>query len=188
MSQIFDEIKQKVTQNMEKVISSLKDELGQIRTGRANPSLLNKIRVDYYGSPTELKHIASISVPDPKTLLIQPRDKSILTTIEKAILKSDLGLPPNNDGKVIRLKIPDLTQERREELVKQARKKGEEKKVAIRNFRRDGNEAVKKAEKDGKLPKDEAKDGLEKLQKLTDGYVDQAEEMVKNKEKDMLSF
>ena len=179
---IYDDLKGK----MDKVVAALKEEMGTIRTGRANPALLDRIRVDYYGTPTDLRSMASITVPDPRTLAITPWDKGALKEIEKAILKSDLGLTPNNDGKLIRLMIPELTQDRRNDLVKQVRKKGEEKKIQVRNLRREGNEAVKKEQKDGRVTEDEEKQGLDRVQRMTDEFVVKLDEVVRHKEEDVM--
>jgi len=187
MADELDVVKSDVVDRMEKAILALKDELSHIRTGRANPTLLDRIRVDYYGTPTELKGVASISVPDPRTLAIKPWEKSMFGPIEKAIQKSDLGLPPNNDGIVIRLTIPDLTEDRRRDLVKQVKKKGEDRKVAIRSVRREGNDAINKAKKDGVLPEDVAKNGLEEIQKITDRFIAKVDELIKHKEDDVMS-
>jgi len=182
LKKVYDDLKDK----MDKAVSSLKDEMGTIRTGRANPALLDRIRVDYFGTPTDLRQMASITVPDPRTLAIQPWDKTALKEIEKAILKSDLGLNPNNDGKLIRLTIPELTQERRSDLVKQVKKKGEEKKIHMRNFRREANEVIKKEQKDGRLTEDDSKHGLDHVQKMTDEYIVKLDQVVKHKEDDVM--
>lgn len=184
MSDVFVSCKER----MEKAIAALKNEMGRIRTGRANPAILDGLTVEYYGCPTPLKQIASISTPDPRCLLISPFDKTALSGIEKAINASGLGLPPNNDGQVIRLNIPELTEQRRKELVKDVKKKGEEAKVAIRNVRRDGNEMVKKAEKSHDVSEDEAKKQQEKVQKLTDEYIAKVDDVLKHKEQDILTI
>ena len=172
---------------MEKTIGSLKKEMGKIRTGRANPTILDDLTIEYYGSPTPLKQLAQVSTPDPRTLMISPYDKTCLQAIEKAINTSDLGLPPNNDGQVIRLNIPELTEERRKSLVKDVKKKGEEAKIAIRNIRRDGNEMVKKAEKGKEISEDDCKKEQERIQKLTDEYVVRVDDVLKHKEEDILT-
>ncbi|MBI4864758.1 MAG: ribosome recycling factor [Candidatus Riflebacteria bacterium] len=182
LSKIYKELRDK----MDKTVATLKDEMATIRTGRANPAILDRVRVDYYGTPTEIRQLASISVPDPRTLMIAPWDKGALKDIEKAILKSDLGLHPSNDGKVVRLAIPELTEERRLELVKQVKKRGEEKKIVVRNFRREANELVKKEQKDGRITEDESKQGLDRVQKLTDEYVAKIDEVVQHKEEDVM--
>ncbi|MCX7971016.1 MAG: ribosome recycling factor [Negativicutes bacterium] len=173
-------------ERMKKAIEVLRREYSTMRAGRANPSILDKITVDYYGAPTPINQTANISVPDPRTLLIAPWDKSNLKAIEKAILKSDLGMTPNNDGTVIRLTVPQLTQERRKELVRAAQKKAEETRVAVRNLRRDGNDVIKKLEKDKQITEDEAKKGQEEMQKLTDRYVKEIDGILAGKEKEIM--
>ncbi len=173
---------------MQKAIQATQQELASIRTGRANAQLLDRIMVDYYGTPTPLRQMSNISTPDGQTLTIQPYDKSILGEIEKAIAKSDLGLNPNNDGSVIRLTIPPLTEDRRKELVKLVKKYGEEGKVAIRNVRRDAADAMKKLEKEENLPEDEIKRQLDEIQKLTDRYVGQLDKVVSEKEQEILTI
>lgn len=170
---------------MEKTVSVLKEDLNTIRTGRANPKMLDKINVDYYGSITPIKQIATIAAPEPRTLQIQPWDRSAMGLIEKAIQTADLGLNPTNDGNVIRISIPQLTEERRKELVKQAQKMGENAKVAIRNLRRDANEVIKKGEKDGSIAEDEAKKELEDIQKITDEHTKAIDNLIVTKEKDI---
>lgn len=179
-------IKSDVKERMEKAISSLKKELSSIRAGRANPSLLDKIVVEYYGANTPLNQLANITTPDPRTLIIQPWDKSVASEIEKAILKSELGLTPNNDGVVIRINIPSLTEERRKELVKLVKKTGEESKVAIRNIRRDGNDELKKIEKSGEISEDDSRRTQEEIQKLTDKYIDEIDKIVSHKEDEIM--
>ena len=183
----MDDFYSECKDRMEKTISALKKEMSRIRTGRANPAILDDLSVEYYGSPTPLKQLAAISTPDPRCLMIAPYDKSCIGAIEKAINTSDLGLPPNNDGHVIRLNIPELTQERRKDLVKDVKKKGEEAKVAIRNIRRDGNESVKKAEKGKDISEDEAKKEQERIQKLTDEFCGKVDDVLKHKEEDILT-
>ena len=158
-------------ERMQKSIEALKREFATLRAGRATPSLLDKVTVDYYGAPTPVNQIAKVSVPEPRMIIIQPYEKSILHDIEVAIMKSDLGLSPNSDGTAIRLAIPALTQERRQELVKSVNKKAEEAKVAIRNVRRDGNDAIKKLEKAKEITEDDSKRGQESMQKLVDKYI-----------------
>lgn len=179
-------IKSDAKERMEKAIGSLKKELSTIRAGRANPSLLDKIVVEYYGSNTPLNQLANITTPDPRTLIIQPWDKNVASEIEKAILKSELGLTPNNDGVVIRINIPSLTEERRKELVKLVKKTGEESKVAIRNIRRDGNEELKKIEKSGEISEDESRRTQDEIQKLTDKYIDEVDKLVSHKEEEIM--
>ena len=179
--EIYNHAKEK----MEKTISVLKEDLNTIRTGRANPKMLDKVQVDYYGSMTPIKQISTISSPEPRTLQIQPWDKGSLHLIEKAIQLADLGLNPTNDGNMIRINIPQLTEERRKELIKQAQKMGEHAKVAVRNLRRDANDLIKKAEKDAQLAEDEAKKELDNIQKLTDEFVKHVETSIVQKEKDI---
>ncbi|WP_422445941.1 ribosome recycling factor [Thermoanaerobacterium sp. DL9XJH110] len=171
---------------MKKVLANLKAEFGAIRAGRASAALLDKVFVDYYGVPTPVNQVASINVPDPKMIVIQPWDVKMLGAIEKAILKSDLRLTPNNDGKVIRLVLPELTSERRQELVKMAKKKAEDAKVFIRNIRREYNETLKKLEKNGEISEDERTRSQEDIQKLTDRYIEEIEKAMENKEKDIM--
>lgn len=180
------EIKTTHERKMQKALEVLKADLATVRAGRANPSILDKVMVDYYGAPTSITQLANVSVPEPRTILIQPWEKPLLKEIERAILKSDLGLNPNSDGVVIRLNIPQLTEQRRQELVKTVSKKVEESKVAIRNVRRDGVEAVKKLEKDKLIPQDEGKKSQEDLQKLTDKYIKEADNILAMKEKEIL--
>ncbi len=171
---------------MDKAIEALKRELASIRTGRANTALLDQIQVDYYGTPTPVNQVANVSAPEPRLILIQPWEKSMIGAIEKAILTSDLGISPNNDGTVIRLAIPQLTEERRKELVKVVHKKAEEAKVAIRNIRRDANDTLKKEEKAKVITEDVSKEGQDKIQKLTDSKIKAVDELVVKKEKDVL--
>lgn len=172
---------------MEKAVEATQRSFNTIRTGRANASLLDKIMVDYYGSPTPLKSLANISTPDASTLTIQPYDRGSLSTIEKAISLSDIGLTPNNDGSVIRLNIPPLTSERRQDFVKLAGKYAEDGRVSVRNIRRDGMDFVKKQEKAGDLSEDEAKDMQDQVQKLTDIYIGKVDEALAAKEKDIMT-
>jgi ribosome recycling factor len=171
--------------HMKKAIEATQRSFNTIRTGRANASLLDRVSVDYYGAPTPLKSLATINTPDASTITIQPFDRTSLAIIEKAISTSDVGLVPNNDGTVIRLNIPQLTSDRRQELVKLAAKYAEEGKVAIRNIRRDTLETFRKQEKNSELSKDEARDLQDKLQKLTDKYVAKIEDVLAHKEKDI---
>ena len=183
------EIQELLTQQetrMDKTIEALKQEFASIRTGRASTSLLDKITVDYYGAPTPVNQVANVSAPEPRMILITPWDKSMIGAIEKAILQSDLGLNPSNDGAVIRLAIPQLTEERRKELVKVVHKRAEEAKVAIRNIRRDANEVLKKEEKAKTITEDDSKDGQEKIQKLTDKKIKAVDDLNDKKEKDVL--
>ncbi|MFO7152757.1 MAG: ribosome recycling factor [Bacillota bacterium] len=171
---------------MKKVLDNLKSDLTTIRAGRASAALLEKISVDYYGTLTPVNQLATISVPEPRMILIQPWDVKVISSIEKAILKSDLGLTPSSDGKVIRLVLPELTMERRKELVKMAKKKAEDAKVVIRNIRRDTNESIKKMEKNGEISQDDSKRWQEEIQKLTDNYIELIDKALANKEKDIM--
>ena len=175
-------------ERMEKCLDSLERDYKTIRAGRANPSVLDKITVDYYGCPTPLNQMAAISVPEPKMIMIQPWDASTLRSIEKAINTSELGINPTNDGKVIRLVFPPLTEERRRELVKDVSKRAEEAKVAIRNVRRDAMDDLKKLKKNNEITEDDQKNGEKKLQDITDSYVKQTDEMEKKKEQEILSI
>ena len=180
------ELMQQQEERMNKSIESLKHEFASIRTGRASTALPDKVMVDYYGSPTPINQVANISVPEPRMILIAPWDKSMIGAIEKAILQSDLGLNPGNDGTAIRLTIPQLTEERRKEIVKVVHKKAEDAKVAVRNIRRDANDALKTEEKAKTITEDDAKDGLDQIQKLTDKKIKQIDELKAVKEKDVL--
>ena len=170
---------------MKKAVEVVSRELATVRTGRASPGIVDHIKVEYYGSQTPLKQLASISAPDPKLIVIQPWHPSSLEAIERAILKSELGISPTNDGKLIRLAIPQLTQERREELAKLVKKMTEEGRVSIRSVRRDANEHIKKMEKDKNITEDESFKGVGDIQKLTDKYIARIEEVLKNKEKEL---
>lgn len=183
---MLQKVYQDLGHKMDKAAEVLKNEFSGIRTGRANPALLEGIKVLCYGALTPLNQVAGISVPESRLLLIQPWDKSVLGEIEKAILKSDLGLTPANDGKVIRLPIPTLTEERRHDLVKVVKKMAEESKVAIRNIRRESNEEIKKLEKDKHISEDESKTAHEKVQEMTDKHIAQLEELLKKKEKEIM--
>ena len=174
-------------EKMKKTIHALDTELASIRAGRANPNLLNRIMVEYYGTPTPMQQVGNISVPEPRIIQINPWEKSLLKAIEKAILASDLGITPTNDGKAIRLNFPDLTEERRKELAKDVKKRGEEAKVAVRNIRRDANDFVKKQNKAGDLNDDQAKDEEDKVQKMTDKYIKQIDEAVDAKSKEIMT-
>lgn len=173
-------------ERMTKSVGSLRHNLQGLRAGRANPGLLEKVRVDYYGTPTPVNQVATISVPEPRLLVIQPWDKTVLGALEKAILKSDIGLTPSSDGTVIRLAIPQLTEQRRQELVKTARRLGEEERVAIRNIRREIREMMEEAAKEGEVSEDEARRGQEELQKLTDRMVEQVGQILEAKEKEIM--
>ncbi|MER2112588.1 ribosome recycling factor [Solibacillus isronensis] len=181
--QVLNQAKEKMT----KSINAFSRELASIRAGVANASLLDRITVDYYGSPTPINQMAGISVPEARLLVIQPYDKSILGEIEKAIMRSDIGITPTNDGNVIRLAVPALTEERRKELVKQVKKESEDAKVAVRNVRRDANDDLKKLEKNGEITEDELRGFNDDIQKLTDSSIVKIEELVKEKEKEILT-
>lgn len=172
---------------MNKSIDTLKGEYANIRAGRANPHILDSIKVDYYGTPTPLQQIGNITVPEARSLLITPWETSMLKEIEKAIMCSDIGITPNNDGKSVRLNFPELTEDRRKELAKDVKKKGDACKVAIRNIRRDANDAAKKQNKDGELSDDELKGIEEKIQKLTDKYVAVVDKEIEEKTKEIMT-
>lgn len=180
------EIYQDYEDKMEKTLAATKAELARIRTGKASPTLLDTVRVNYYGSTVPLKQVASVNIPEPRLIVIQPWDKKLLAEVEKAILKADLGLNPNNDGTLIRIPIPPLSEERRKELVKFARKIGEQKKVAIRNLRRDGNEELKQQEKEHVISEDEMHRGQEKIQKLTDDHIKKIDDLLEKKELEIM--
>ena len=180
----YTEIKEKMT----KSIDNLTEKLSEVRAGRANPSILNKVKIDYYGTPTPINQVAGVSVPEARMIMIQPWDVSILKEIEKAILASEIGINPNNDGKVIRLVFPELTEERRKDLVKEIKKLAEECKVAIRNVRRDGMDVAKKSQKDGEMTEDELKQAESKIQELTDKSIDEIDNALEIKEKEILSI
>lgn len=173
-------------EKMNKAIDALKRELVTLRAGRANPAILDKIQVEYYGAPTPLNQLASITVPEARLLVIQPFDKTAINDIDRAIQKSDLGLSPSNDGTVIRITIPPLTEERRRDLVKLVKKYGEEAKVAIRNIRRDANDELKKLQKDGELTEDELRRSTDEVQKLTDKEIVKVDEVAQAKEKEIM--
>lgn len=173
-------------ERMSKAIATLKKDLATLRAGRANPSILDKIVVDYYGTPTPINQLAQVTAPEARLLQIQPWDKSALKDIEKAIQQSDLGLTPSNDGNIIRIVIPPLTEERRKDLVKVANKHGEDAKVAIRNIRRDANDELKKLEKGGTISEDESRRHQESVQKTTDNFIAEVDKVVKDKEKDIM--
>ena len=175
-------------ERMEKAIATLEREFGRLRTGRASTNLVDNIKVDYYGTPTPISQLASVAVPDSRTITIQPWDRGAFGGVEKAILKSDLGLTPVNDGKIIRISIPPLTEERRKELGKVARKYGEGAKVAVRNVRRDANDQLKKLEKDKAISEDELKKATDDVQKLTDKFVAKVDEKCQAKEKEIMDL
>ncbi len=179
---------QEAEEKMGKSLSALKNELKRVRTGRASLNLLDGIRVDYYGVSTPLNQMSSLSVPESRLITIQPWDASVIKDIEKAILKSDLGLTPSNDGKIIRIAIPPLTEERRKELVKIVSKICEDYKIAVRNIRRDANDMLKTMKKDGDVTEDEAFKGQEQIQNITDDHIGRIDEVYKQKEKEILEF
>ena len=174
-------------ERMEKSIGAFKEKLSEIRAGRANPAILNKVKIDYYGTPTPINQVAGVSVPEARLIVIQPWDVSVLKDIEKAILASDIGLNPNNDGKVIRLAFPELTEERRKELAKEIRKIAEEAKVAIRAIRRDGIVEAKAKQKNSEITEDELKSAETEIQKITDKYIDEIDKILADKEKEIMS-
>ncbi|MGI6555443.1 MAG: ribosome recycling factor [Bacillota bacterium] len=173
-------------EKMEKTVQSLSRELATVRAGRANPALLDKVVVDYYGTPTPLNQLSNISAPEPRLLVVQPWDKSAMGTIEKAILKSDLGLTPNSDGNIIRIAIPQLTEERRRDLVKLVKKMAEESRVAVRNIRRDANDEIKRMEKSGDISQDDSRRLQEEIQELTNEYVEKVNEILSAKEQEIM--
>ena len=183
----MDERIQKYEEKMKKTLGSLEAELTTIRAGRANPHILDKLTVDYYGSPTPIQQVANITVPEARMIQIQPWESSLIKGIEKAILTSDLGLNPNNDGKVIRLVFPELTEERRKDLAKDVKKKGESAKVAIRNIRRDANDSFKKLSKSADVSEDEVKELEDGAQKMTDKYITEIDKAVEAKTKEILT-
>lgn len=180
------ELQKQLESKMNKTIEALKYDYTSIRAGRANAQILDKIRVDYYGTPTPVNQVGAVSVPEPRTIMISPWDKSAMAEIEKAIRNSDLGLNPTNDGNVIRLSVPALTEERRKELAKQVHKVAEEFKVRLRNERRDANDKLKKMEKDGEITADELKKGQEEVQKTTDKFIKEIDAVAKAKEADIM--
>ena len=185
---MIESIYHETRESMDKSIDSLKNEFKRVRTGRASPSLLDGIRVEYYGTMTPLNQMASLSVPESRLITIQPWDVSVIKDIEKAILKSDLGLTPSNDGKLIRISIPPLTEEGRKQLVKVIYKKSEEHRVAVRNIRRDSNDLLKGLKKDGEISEDDAFRAQDQVQKITDKYIKLIDDVCKEKEKEILEF
>ena len=176
-----------VEERMDKTISVLQENFSEIRAGRANPAILNRVKVDYYGVPTPISQVAGISVPEARLIVIQPWDMSILKELEKAILASDIGITPNNDGKVLRLAFPELNEERRKEIVKDIKKLAEEAKVAIRSLRRDGLDDAKKEQKDGNITEDDLRNAENQIQKLTDKKIEKIDEILAGKEKEVMS-
>ena len=184
----MESVKKDAEDRMNKAILALDREFSGLRTGRASSALIENVKVDYYGTPTPINQIGSIAVPDSRTIIIQPWDRAAFAMVEKAILSADLGLNPVNDGKIIRINIPALTEERRKELVKVARKYAEETKIAVRNIRRDANDTLKKLEKDKGLSEDESKKAQDDIQKLTDSYIAKADQKVQAKEKEIMAI
>ncbi len=184
---MIEETKKKTEERMKGVLDQLKDNFASVRTGRANAMILDRVRVDYYGTPTPVNQMAAVQTPDAQTLVISPWDKTALVAIEKAIREADLGVDPNNDGKVIRLPFPPLTEERRVELVKQCRVFAEEARVSIRNARRDANSDIEKAVKQESLPEDEKRRGEGDVQKMTDKYVALVDEYLNTKESEVMT-
>ncbi len=177
-----------IEERMKKTVSVYEENLSEIRAGRANPAILNKISVEYYGTPTPINQVAGISVPEARLIVIQPWDKSVLKEIERAILASDIGINPNNDGNVIRLSFPELNEERRKEIVKDVKKMAEEARVAVRSVRRDGIDEFKKMEKDSEITEDELKQAEDKVQKLTDEYIEKIDKISEDKEKEVMTL
>ncbi len=178
----------KFEEKMMKSISVFEENLAEVRAGRANPAILNKIKIDYYGTPTPINQVAGISVPEARMIVIQPWDVSVLKEIEKEILKSDIGINPNNDGKVIRLNFPELNEERRKEIVKDIKKMAEEAKVMIRNIRRDALDEAKTMQKNSEISEDDLKVAEDKIQKLTDKYVEEIDSLLDKKEREVMSL
>lgn len=176
-----------IENKMDKTINVLQENFAEIRAGRANPAILNKVKVDYYGQPTPISQVAGISVPEARLIVIQPWDMSILKELEKAILASDIGITPNNDGKVLRLAFPELNEERRKEIVKDIKKIAEEAKVSIRSLRREGLDEAKKQEKEGNITEDDLRNAETQIQKLTDKKIEKIDEVLANKEKEIMS-
>ncbi len=180
------EARKKMAEKMEKALEALKKDLSGIRTGRASLSIFDGILVDFFGTPTPINHVATLSVPESRLITIQPWDPKIIVEIEKAIQKSDLGLNPGNDGKIIRIAIPQLTEERRKQIVKQVHKRGEEAKVTLRNIRRDSNEEMKKIEKEEHISEDETKRSMDEVQKATDSFIKKVDETISHKEEEVM--
>ena len=174
-------------EKMEKTISVYNEKLSEVRAGRANPAILNKVKIDYYGTPTPINQVAGVSVPEARLIVIQPWDASVLKEIEKAILASDIGINPNNDGKVIRLAFPELNEERRKELAKDVRKMAEDAKIAVRSIRRDGMDTAKQEQKDGDITEDELKQAENEIQKITDKSIEEIDKILETKEKEIMS-
>lgn len=185
---MYDETLADSKRRMEKAVEALKKEINKVRTGRATTSLLDDICVDYYGTPTPLNQVGTLSVPEPRLITIQPWEKNLMPEIEKAILRSDLGLNPNSDGQLIRIAFPPLTEERRKEMVKVIKRMGEDAKVAVRNIRRDGNEGLKKMEKEKEISADDLKRGEKEVQELTDKFINRIDEVIGNKEAEVMEI
>lgn len=181
------EVLEQLKGEMEGTLLALRGEFSKLRTGRASTSLLEGVKVDYYGAPTPLNQLASLSAPDARLLVVQPYEKNILGDVEKAIYQADLGLTPVNDGKVVRIPIPELTEERRKEFVKKIRKSAEDYRVSMRNHRRDANEYLKEMQKDKEITEDELRSSQDRVQRTTDEYIDKLDKMVQVKEKDLMS-
>ena len=183
---MLEEILLEAEDKMQKAIEVMENRFLNVRAGRANPKILDKVMVEYYGAPTPLNQMASISVPEPRLLVIQPYDKTVITEIEKAILRSDLGITPSNDGSLIRIAVPALTEERRKDLVKNVKKVSEDAKIAVRNVRRDSNDELKKLEKASEITEDELRTFTDDVQKLTDDFIKQIDEITKQKEDEIM--
>lgn len=185
---MMNELKKHAREGMEKAVDALRRDLSRVRTGRASVSILDDLRIDYYGTPTPLNQVGTMAVPEPRLITIQPWEKKLIPDIERAILKSDLGLNPSSDGSVIRLAFPPLTEERRKEMVKQVKKMGEDGKIAVRNARRDANETLKKLLKDKDISEDDEKRGEKEIQELTDEFVARIDKVVADKEKELMEI
>lgn len=185
---MLDQVKKEAEEKMKTAVASLQNELKKVRTGRAQVSMLDAVKVNYYGQPSPLNQVASVSCPDARSFLIAPWEASILKEIEQSIIKSDIGMTPQNDGKVIRLKLPELTEERRKDLAKSIKKTVEDARISVRMARRDANEVLKKAEKDKAITEDESKRSGDEIQKLTDEYIKKVDKVGEDKEKELLSF
>jgi len=184
----MEDVKNDAKERMKKSVLSLQDDFNTIRTGRASASLFDKVRVEYYGTPTPLNQLATISIPEARLVVIQPWDPTVLSEIEKAIQKSELSLNPNNDGKVIRINIPPLTEERRKEYVKVAKNMAEQARIAVRNIRRDANEHLKKRQKDGDITEDQEKRAMDKIQEMTDKNIEKIDQLLEEKENEIMEI
>jgi ribosome recycling factor len=182
-----EEAKKRLKERMDRAIEALKKDLGGIRTGRASLAIFEGISVDYYGTPTPIEHVSTLAVPESKLITIQPWEPKMISEIEKAILKSDLGLNPTNDGKIIRVAIPQLTEERRKQIVKQVHKRGEEAKISVRNIRRDGNDEIRQLEKDKHIGEDDAKRSMDEIQTITDSYIKNVDDIISHKETEVMA-